>query len=124
MHADRYLKLVLTIIAMELGWLAITQATQPLSAQNPAAPARVVIAGIDLRDSQAFLPVGVMGAYRASPNATLTQQRVTIDPDRALRVEVAGPLDVRTIAPVTVEPGSRPIRVDSVPATPTQRPGL
>ena len=124
MHADRYLKLVLTIIAVELGWLAVTQATQPLAAQNTPAVTPVVITGIDLRDQRAFLPVGVMGAYRVPPNGALSQQRVTIDTDRAIRVDVAGPLDVRTIAPVRVEPGDKPIRVDSVPVTPTLRPGL
>ena len=126
MHADRYLKLVLTIIAVELGWLAITQATHPVSAQMTATPTPVVITGIDIRDRRGFLPVGVMGAYAQIPaGVALGQQRVTIDADRVLRVDIGStPVDVRTIAPVTIEPGTRPVRVESVPATPTQRPGL
>ena len=54
MPANRYLNVVLTIIAVELGWLAISQLGVPLSAQQ--APTRVVLTGIEL-NSEELLPV-------------------------------------------------------------------
>jgi hypothetical protein len=78
MSADRYLKAVLTIIALELGWIALTHGAQPVIAQ--AAATRVVITGAEV------------------------------------------PLDVRTVSPVKIE-SDRPIKVESVPYTPAQRPG-
>lgn len=54
MPANRYLNVVLTIIAVELGWLAISQLGAPVSAQQ--APTRVVLTGIEL-NSEELLPV-------------------------------------------------------------------
>lgn len=54
MPANRYLNVVLTIIAVELGWLAISQLGVPVSAQQ--APTRVVLTGIEL-NSEELLPV-------------------------------------------------------------------
>ena len=54
MSANRYLNVVLTIIAVELGWLAISQLGVPVSAQP--APTRVVITGIELNPEES-LPV-------------------------------------------------------------------
>ena len=54
MPANRYLNVVLTIIALELGWLAIFQLGVPVSAQQ--APTRVVLTGIEL-NSEELMPV-------------------------------------------------------------------
>ena len=54
MPANRYLNVVLTIIAVELGWLAISQLGVPVSAQQ--APTRVVLTGIEL-NSEELIPV-------------------------------------------------------------------
>jgi len=54
MPANRYLNVVLTIIALELGWLAISQLGVPVSAQQ--APTRVVLTGIEL-NSEELMPV-------------------------------------------------------------------
>jgi hypothetical protein len=54
MSANRYLNTVLTIIAVELGWLAIAHLGVPVSAQQ--APTRVVITGVEL-DPDESLPV-------------------------------------------------------------------
>ena len=54
MSANRYLNVVLTIIAVELGWLAISQLGVPVSAQQ--APTRVVLTGIELNSDES-LPV-------------------------------------------------------------------
>ena len=54
MPANRYLNVVLTVIAVELGWLAISQLGVPVSAQQ--APTRVVLTGIELNSDES-LPV-------------------------------------------------------------------
>lgn len=124
MQADRYLKVVLTIIALELGWLALTHVAQPVSAQqaNVQRPTPVVITGIELSDQRAYLPVGVMGHYITLPRGvggvTLHSPRVTVDTSQApLRVDLPVPIVVN------VEPGNRPIRTEAVPYTPALRPG-
>jgi hypothetical protein len=51
---------VLTIIALELGWLALGQSAAPVSAQQAVTP--VVITGVDLRRDGDQLPVVVRGS--------------------------------------------------------------
>ena len=50
MSADRYLKVILTVIALELGWIALKDTAVPVSAQRgqQTEPTPVVIRGIDL----------------------------------------------------------------------------
>jgi hypothetical protein len=88
---DRYLKAVLTLIALELLWLAAIGSPRPVQAQG--GPARVIIAGVALDAPSGALPVDVKGL-------------VTIVP--------AGPLKIEA---------DRPLRVESVPYTPSPRPG-
>ena len=134
MQADRYLKAILTIIALELGWLALTHGAQPLVAQQRAAtPTPVVITGIQIEDQRAFLPVGVMGQYRVIPggSTTLIAPRTTIDqgggqPPLRTTVDTSqAPLRVDLPVPivVNVEPGNQPIRTEEVPFTPRALPG-
>jgi hypothetical protein len=113
--ADRYLKVILTIIALELGWIGLNQTTSPVAAQANATP--VILRGIDLGNSDAYLPVGVVGAYRQIPPTTIpTMERLTV------RVEAGAPLNVRTVAPVEID-NRKPVRVENVQYTPGQRPG-
>ena len=56
MAANRYLNTVLTIIAVELGWLAISHLGVPVSAQQAAT--RVVITGVELNPDES-LPVAL-----------------------------------------------------------------
>ena len=113
--ADRYLKIVLTIIALELGWIGLNQAMPSLSAQANAQS--VILRGIDLGSPDAYLPVGVVGAYRqVPPTAIPTMERLTV------RVDASAPLNVRTIAPVEID-NRRPIKVENVGYTPGQKPG-
>src|SRR5687767_13748934 len=125
MSADRYLKDILTIIALELGWIALTHGTPPVSAQAPADPIPVVIAGIQLRDRGDFLPVGVLGQPRAVP-AAMARAFHPLDTDvrndQPLRVTVPVPLDVRTVTPIRID-SNPPIKVENVGYTPAQRPG-
>jgi hypothetical protein len=111
MSADRYLKVILTIIALELGWLAIKDATVPVSAQRgEPAPTPVVLRGIDLRQRE-VLPVTLTGNNSVVP----------VMSGRPLQIEQ--PLIVQADRPLPVETASRPLLVQSVPATPSARPG-
>ena len=65
MRADRYLKVILTIIAVELGWIGLQHTGSPVSAQQTATP--VVITGIDLEKQADYLPVSVLGQVRNVP---------------------------------------------------------
>ena len=124
MHADRYLKAVLTVIALELGWIAIGQVATPVGAQQAATP--VVITGINLGGQGAYLPVGVLGQVREVPDRLVG----AFDPldarvrNERLNVSVQTPLEVRTVAPIVVSTDrSRPLWVENVGYTPSQRPG-
>ncbi len=86
MRSNRYLNVVLTVIAIELGWLAVSQMGVPISAQQAAT--RVVITGVDL-DRNA-IPVVLRGA----------EIPIKIDSDRPIRIQE--PVTVRI--PVTTSP--------------------
>jgi hypothetical protein len=123
MRADRYLKVVLTIIAIELGWIAINQAGSPVNAQQAATATPVVITGIELRQSDDFMPVGVLGQVRNASSSFLPVA-TTIRNDRtnAVPVAVPLPLDVRAVGAIRID-SDRPIKVENVGYTPAQRPG-
>jgi hypothetical protein len=99
MPVDRYVKIVLTIIALELFWIGIRDSAPPVAAQAQAgpspAPIAVIIRGIQLPPaSNDYLPVGVVG--------------------QPVRVEIPQPVKIEA---------DRPLRVESVPYTPSARPG-
>jgi hypothetical protein len=98
MRANRYLNVVLTVIAIELGWIGLAHLGTPVSAQQT--PTQVVITGvqmpqtdtvpitvrgIDLRNTSELLPVG------------LSNQPIKVEIDRPLRI--VEPVTVRI--PVT-----------------------
>ena len=118
MKSDRYLKAVLTIIAIELGWLGFNQAATPVTAQAAATP--VVITGIELPTGRGYIPVGVVGQARL-PDRTLQPVDMTIRNDR-LPVSVSGIVDMRPIGAIKIE-ADRPLKVENVGYTPAQRPG-
>jgi hypothetical protein len=125
MTTTRYLHAVLTIIALELGWIALTH-TPAVSAQAQPQATRVVITGIDLGGQVAYLPVGVVGAVINVPQ----QVRQTLDP-AGIRVQAGRPLQVDSQQPVTVRLAGtvkvetdRPLKVENVGAAPAARPGL
>ena len=126
MHIDRYVKVVLTVIALELFWIGIKDTAPPVSAQAQAAPTPVIIRGIDVNGPEAgFLPVAIVGGYRQIPSqACVVEDPATteITADRAIRVENDRPLDVTVQGTVRVE-ADRPLKIESVPYTPAQRPG-
>lgn len=83
---DRYLRTILTVIALELLWLGWTRGVPGAGAQGGAMP--VVITGVRLDHQEGVLT----------------------------------PLMVQTIGPVKIE-ADRPLKVESVPYTPSLQPG-
>ena len=81
--ADRYLKFVLTVIALELLWLAAENWSIPAAAQSAATP--VIITGVRLQTApDGVLPVAVTGT-------------VTIEPYGPLKIEADRPLPVESV---------------------------
>ena len=114
MDGNRYRNALLTIIAVELGWIALTHTGVPVSAQAaatrvvitgvelpPNATLPVVMRGVDLADRDAFLPVAVLGQIPGAPRFR--------------------PIDIRAAQPIPIET-SRPIEV-RIPVTSSPRPG-
>ena len=125
MSTDRYLKIILTVIALELGWIGLTLNAPTVSAQAQAVPTPVIISGIELRDRTDFLPVGVLGQPSTVPAAVARAFQpldTNVRNDQPLRVTVPLPLDVRTVTPIRID-SDRPIKVENVGYTPAQRPG-
>jgi hypothetical protein len=127
MSRDRYLKIILTVIAVELGWLGVKDLAVPVSAQQTQQsqqnqqPTSVVIRGIDLpcpgansNCRETTLPVELTRA-----NAPV---RVTVD--APLPVDARGLVRIRQDQPIVVETGDRPLLVQSVPPTAAPRPGI
>ena len=120
MLANRYLNVVLTVIAIELGWIGFNHVGTPVAAQQAAQPVvitgvqmpeadilPVTIGGVDLRNRSQFLPVGlygqvaqVSGAGRFEPIDIRTPLPIKVDVDRPLRL--VEPVTVRI--PVTSSP--------------------
>jgi hypothetical protein len=126
MSGDRYLKAVLTIIALELLWIGVKDSAPAVSAQAQAQPqlTSVVIRGIQLPNGEpGYLPVAVLGSIRQVPPAAAAfiqplQAEIT---GRPVRVEAPIPLKVEIDGPVKVET-DRPLSVENVQYTPTARP--
>jgi hypothetical protein len=118
--SDRYLKIILTVIALELGWMALKDTAVQVSAQqNQFTP--VVIRGIDLQCPgnnvncrETSLPV----AIARSDNPL----RVTAD--TPLQVDARGIVRIRADQPMVVETRDRPLLIQSVPASAAPRPGI
>jgi hypothetical protein len=104
MARDRYLELILTIIALELLWLGVKDTATVVAAQ--AAATRVVIAGIEVDTAGGrlpFVPVGIAGSFPNVPPAAAFALRpltarvegeVTVQSRRPLKVEADKPLPV------------------------------
>ena len=101
MAVDRYVKTVLTIIALELFWIGIKDVGTPVTAQAALTP--VVIRGVQLPpNSNDYLPVGVVG------------QPVRVDIPRVVKIEADAPIKVVA---------DKPLKVENVGYTPSKNPG-
>ena len=117
MRANRYLNVILTVIAIELGWIGLSHVGTPVSAQLAAQPVvitgvkmqptdmlPITVRGVELANRNEFLPVGlygqveqVPGANRFAPVDIRTSLPIKVDMDRPLRL--VEPVTVRI--PVT-----------------------
>jgi hypothetical protein len=125
MRADRYLKVILTIIAVELGWIAVQHTGTAVSAQQTPTPTPVVITGIELQERTDFLPVSVLGQARNVPAELAGRFRpldTAVRNDQSIPVSIPLPIDVRAIGTVRIDT-SRPLKVENVGYTPAPRPG-
>src|SRR5215510_8607205 len=120
MSADRYLKLILTVIAIELGWLAIQGSGVPLEAQR-AAPMQVIIKGVDLMPKET-IPVSVINTNGSLP-VTLTGNNAVVPIMSGRPLQIEQPLIIQADRPLPVETGARPLLIQSMPPTPSARPG-
>lgn len=109
MSADRYLKVILTVIALELGWIAIKDVGTASAQRGEPAPTPVVLRGINLR-GQEVLPVTLTGNNAVVP----------VISGRPLQMEQ--PLIIQADRPIPVE-AQRPLLIQSVPAAAAPRPG-
>ena len=113
MTVDRYTKLLLTVIALELGWIALSQAGVQVSAQKNE-PTPVVIRGVEAAPGkEAFIPVAVVGS---------TVLRV--EADRPLEVVASRPVRIEAERPIPVETGNEPLLIRTVSDPPALRPGV
>jgi hypothetical protein len=101
MAVDRYVKIILTVIALELFWIGIKDTAPPVAAQGQLTP--VVIRSIQIpQTSNEYLPVGIVG------------QPVRVDVPRPVKIESDRPLKVET---------DRPLKVENVGYVPAPKPG-
>jgi hypothetical protein len=108
MTVDRYTKLLLTVIALELGWIAVSGVGVPVSAQRNE-PTPVIIRGVEgAPGKEVFIPVTLVGSTR--PIEIVAPQPIKIEADRPIPVETGGePLLIRTVSdPPAARPGVAP----------------
>ena len=121
MRADRYLKLILTVIALELFWIGIKDLTVPVSAQ--AAPTRVVITGVEM-EAATYLPVAVVGNVTTIPVPLRSSlEPLTVRVGSPVQIDTQQrPLKIEADQPLKIE-ADRPLKVETVRYTPGDRPG-
>ena len=122
MQNHRYIKFILTIIALELLWLGAMQSAPPAAAQATAT--RVIIAGVQMdTGTEGFVPVGIVGGYRAIPEtAAKTLQPFSTRVDGDVTIQARAPLRVVVNEPLKIAT-DQPLLVRQVDYTPRARPG-
>jgi hypothetical protein len=119
---DRYVKVILTLIAVELLWLGLKDSAPVAWAQNEPTP--VVITGVRIEPmDRAYLPVVVLGGARDFHPATRSAvQPLRVQVAEPVHVEARPPLKVELDRPIKIE-ADQPLKVESVDYTPKRRPG-
>lgn len=127
MLRDRYLKMILTVIAIELGWLSVKDVAVPVAAQQTQQtqqnqqPTSVIIRGIDL-PCQGNAPNCRETSLPVSLTRTTVPVRVTAE--TPLPVDARGTVRIRQDQALIVETGDRALLVQSVPPIGAPRPGV
>lgn len=113
MTVDRYTKLLLTIIVLELGWIAINNSSVQVLAQR-SEPTPVIIRGVEgTPGKQPLIPVTVMGSTV-----------IRVESDRPLEVVGTQPFKIEADRPIPVETGNQPLLIRTVSDPPATRPGV
>jgi hypothetical protein len=123
--SDRYIKAILTVIAIELLWIGVKDIATPVAAQQAVQPTPIVAA-------QA-LPVVIRGIELANPSRPVDSRgALPIYAAQTLNVDAERPLPVVSTAPLKIEndrnkplyiDATRPLPVQSAPYTPGKTPG-
>ena len=114
MRADRYLKLILTVIALELFWLGMRDALPTAFAQQKAEPTPVVITGVRIgRQEFTTLPVALTGSVQLN-SLVAHRELPNLQP---ATVRLSEPIVIDSRQPVTVQTGTKPLVVDAVKKT-------
>jgi hypothetical protein len=127
---DRYLRLILTVIAIELAWIGFKDVIPvPVSAQRAVNPTPVVITGINLTGRPQLLPVGIVGGVTgvdAPRGVSVVPMSTRIEPGaRAVRADITGAVDARVAEPIRILTSpAEPLDVKSVTAQGGPRPGI
>ena len=111
MVADRYVKLVLTVIALELLWLGLRDAPAA-HAQQKAAPMEVVVTGVRIgQQGHSMLPVVVMGGAQRLPGISDVRgvEPLVVRIPAPIQTQVQGPLTLSQ--PLTVRTATEPLIV-------------
>jgi len=103
----------LTIIALELGWIAVSQAGVQVSAQrNDATP--VIIRGVEgPPGKEVFIPVAVVGS-----------SVLRVESARPLEVVASQPVKIEADQPIPVTTGNEPLLIKTVSDPPAFKPGV
>ena len=110
---DRYTKLILNVIALELGWIANNGTRVPVLAQRSEATP-VIIRGVEgPPGKQPLIPVTVMGS-------TILR----VESERPLEVVASRPFKIEADRPIPVESGNEPLLIRTVSDPPANRPGV
>ena len=122
--SDRYLKIVLTIIALELGWLGVKDLGMPVNAQAAREATPVVI-----RSVEGQIPIVIQGIRMNGrvPGAlpiygTAGGDPVAVSAPAPLPIEAPRPLPIIGSVPLRIQV-DKPIPVENVGYTPGLRPG-
>jgi len=106
MHANLFLRIILTIIALELGWIGLKDFASPISAQQGPAPTQVVIVGsLQPLKIEADKPLKIeadqplkVEVQRYAPHRAAGRMRHTLRSDRATSIPSACPTEAPIIA--------------------------
>ena len=129
---DRYLKVILTVIAVELLWLGVKDIGTPLSAQaNGTAPMSVIIRGIQIDNPASRLPITIRGIQVENPNSRfqgalpfyqLEPMLVTSTAQQPVMVQATRPIPITGSVPLKIEV-DKPLPVENVGYKPGVKPG-
>ena len=111
MVADRYIKLVLTIIAVELLWLGLRDAPIAHAQQKPA-PTEVIVTGVRIgQQGHSMLPVVVMGGAQRLPGISDVRgvEPLVVRIPAPIQAQVQGPVAISQ--PLTVRTAGEPLVV-------------